>query len=373
MTKDELAAWAKDPRRQDTLPFGLYEPPAQKAIVGAALVVRGALYFKGGHTESVREALVHCYRRYIAAIGEYAKAFAKAAELEPPKNSPMRWFYAEGKKPIAFDKTVGFPELAKQVPSSAMLVSTTTSAEHKLATGFFDFSVFCLEDWQAELGFDVVAFTVPRRFLQICPGVFETLFEEFSASLPTVWGHAGYGVNLPPLDREDNEASEYFWARLYGPGIDVGDPMGYETIRLLDKIKTVDWLLVLGPDLVRRANGADNLMLPPDWFRKTPFKTVLGDSGLIIQAGVEPAVGIPMGKGKPPAPPAAYVVLNHALRQIVADKIDILQSGTINSTAPLLNTTVASEAWLRRFDVPDDQINAYWMALHETPKLSPSS
>lgn len=47
MTKDELATWANNPRRQDTLPFGLYEPLEQSAIVGAALAVRGALYFRG--------------------------------------------------------------------------------------------------------------------------------------------------------------------------------------------------------------------------------------------------------------------------------------------------------------------------------------
>ncbi|WP_181885485.1 hypothetical protein [Trinickia dinghuensis] len=44
-----------------------------------------------------------------------------------------------------------------------------------------------------------------------------------------------------------------------------------------------------------------------------------------------------------------------------------------NSTAPLLNTTVASETWLRRFNVPDDELSGYWVELHKTPKLPPSS
>jgi hypothetical protein len=79
-----------------------------------------------------------------------------------------------------------------------------------------------------------------------------------------------------------------------------------------------------------------------------------------------------MDKGIPPAPPAAYVLLNHSLRPIVADKIGILQRGTINSTAPLLNTTVASEAWLRRFNVPEDELNGYWVELHKAPRLPPS-
>lgn len=67
------------------------------------------------------------------------------------------------------------------------------------------------------------------------------------------------------------------------------------------------------------------------------------------------------------------MLLNHALCSIVAEKSDILQRGTINSTAPLLDTCVAAEAWLKRFNVPDDQINGYWAELHKTPKLSPAS
>ncbi|KUZ96513.1 hypothetical protein WI40_02300 [Burkholderia ubonensis] len=76
-----------------------------------------------------------------------------------------------------------------------------------------------------------------------------------------------------------------------------------------------------------------------------------------------------MGKGIPPEPPAAYVVLNQALRPIVADTIDILQRGTLNSPAPLLNTRVASEARLRRFDVSPEQLLAAQAALLETPRL----
>ncbi|WP_232448858.1 type VI immunity family protein, partial [Burkholderia ubonensis] len=224
---------------------------------------------------------------------------------------------------------------------------------------------FALTAEQGDRGLDAMVFTVPRRFLEMCPGTFEALFAEFAAAVPTIWGHAGIGVNLPPLDPEANEASENFWSRLYGPGVDVGDPMRTSIRDLVDKIKTVDWLTALDGDLVRRAGGADALMLPPDWFRKVP----LGQGGLLIQAGVDPVAGVPIGKGIPPAPPAAYVLLNHALRSIVADKSGILQRGTINSTAPLLNTTVASEAWLQRFNVPDDELPGYWVELRKTPKL----
>lgn len=371
MTKDELAAWANDPRRQDTLPFGLFEPPYQKGIVGAALVVRGVLYFKNGHSAPVRQTLAQCYDRYMAAIEAYEVALANVDGGEPPRTSPMRWFYAEGENPVAFEKSVGFPGIAKQLPSSAALVSSTTSADHKLAAGFYDFSVFCLEDWEADAGrsLDVMTFSVPRGFLQRCPGTFEKLFADFAGSLPTVHGHAGYAVNLPPMGREPNEASEYFWARLYGPGLDVGSPRRTCVRGLVDRIKTVDWLVAIDADLARRVGWPYDLTLPPDWFNKAP----LAEGRVVIQAGAEPQTGVSMGKGQSPRPPAAYVLLNHALRAIVADTIDSLQDGTIKSTAPLLSTTIASEAWLRRFNVPDDDINGYWVELHKTPKLPPSS
>ncbi|WP_186033240.1 type VI immunity family protein [Burkholderia gladioli] len=367
MTKDELAAWANDPKRRDTLPYGLFEPPYQKGIVGAALVVRGVLYFRNGYAEPTRRALVRCYDRYLEVITRYETALAEAEGRDPPKAGPMRWFYAEGEAPVAFDKSAGFSDLAKRVTSNAALVSTTTSADHKLAAGFYDFAVFCLEDWEAkfERSLDVMSFTVPRSFLQLAPGAFERLFAEFAEWLRPVHGHGGYAVNLPPMGREPNEASEYFWARQYGAGLDVGSPRRTCVRDLTDKLKTVDWLTVIDADLVRRAGGADEMVLPPDWYRKSAF----GDGSLLIQAGVEPQTGVSVGAGHPPEPPAAYVLLNRALRPIVADTIDSLQDGTVSSTAPLLSTTIASEAWLRRFNVPDDELPDYWVALHKTAKL----
>ncbi|CAJ9723744.1 gp30 [Burkholderia pseudomallei] len=212
---------------------------------------------------------------------------------------------------------------------------------------------------------DVIDFTVPRAFLEQRPGVFQALFAGFCEALPTVSGHAGFAVNVPPMGREPNEASEYFYARRYGPGIDVGDPMGVSTVDLVGKIKTVDWLVALDGDLVRTAGGAASLTLPPDWYVRQPLR----DGGLIIQAGAAPQSGVSAGPGKPPLPPPAYVLLDAALRPIIAETMDILQSGTLDSTAPMLNTTIATEAWLKRFDVPPDQMTEQWRELHKTPTV----
>ncbi len=100
----------------------------------------------------------------------------------------MHWFYEEGETPVAFHKARKFRSLALDQSGSAPVVSETTSADHKHAAGFFSFGVFCFEDWQADYALDMLKFSVPRGFLQLCPGIFERLFTEFVAALPTVWG-----------------------------------------------------------------------------------------------------------------------------------------------------------------------------------------
>ncbi|HKT96493.1 MAG TPA: DUF3396 domain-containing protein [Paraburkholderia sp.] len=368
MTNDQIEAWAKDPRRADTLPYGLYEPPHRKGITGAALVVRGVLYFRNGFTPEVRQALVRCFKQYSAVIDEYHHALEVAAGQPPSKTGALRWFYAEGEDPTEYDKAPGFEYLAQTVPANQTLAVAMTSGEHKLATGFYDFSVFALSDWKAERkrGLDGLFFTVPRAFLVQRPAVFQAMFNAFAEALPTVHGHAGLAVNVPPMGRRPNETSEYFYARRFGPGIDVGDPMRSNVRKLFTRIKTVDWLNALDADLVSEVSGASSLALPPDWFIRQP----LGNGGLLIQAGSAPESGISNGPGKPVAPPAAYVLLNQALSPIVADTLDTLQDGTLDSTAPLLNTVIATEGWLRRFNVPADQISAWWVELHKTPTVT---
>ncbi|MBI0326897.1 DUF3396 domain-containing protein [Burkholderia plantarii] len=368
MTDEEIAAWAKDPRRADTLPFGLFEPAYRKGITGAALVVRGVLYFRNGYTPTVRKALVQCFEQYAAMVDEYHHALEVAAGQKPSKEGPLRWFYTEGKQPMAYEKAPALERLATSTPGDTSLVATMTSADHKLATGFYEFSVFALGEWKAthNRGLDTLVFTVPRAFLEQRPGKFQALFVAMCEALPIVHGHAGYGVNLPPMELNANEASEYFYARRYGPGIDVGDPMGYSTVMLEEAIKTVDWIVALDATLVRAAGGADSLTLPPDWYVRQP----LGDGGLIIQAGAAPQSGVSAGPGKPPLPPPAYVLLDAALRPIIAEKMDILQSGTLDSTAPLLDTTIATEAWLKRFALPPDQVTEQWRELHKTPTVN---
>src|ERR1700743_2397019 len=115
MTDDQVKAWVADPRRADTFPFGVYEPAYRKGITGAALVVRGGVYFWNGPTPKVREARVKCYQQYEAAITEYHHALEVAAGRKPSNDGPLRWFYTEGRQPMAFDKA---PAVANTISST---------------------------------------------------------------------------------------------------------------------------------------------------------------------------------------------------------------------------------------------------------------
>ncbi|HHV7519109.1 TPA: DUF3396 domain-containing protein [Burkholderia orbicola] len=98
-------------------------------------------------------------------------------------------------------------------------------------------------------------------------GVFEALFDAFANNLPAAHGHDDQAVKVPPMGRRPNEASEYFYVRRFGPGIDVGDPIHSTICQLDTKIKPVDWLNALDGNLVHAVSGASSPILRPDWPR----------------------------------------------------------------------------------------------------------
>lgn len=50
---------------------------------------------------------------------------------------------------MPIDKAPRLDTLATTVPTDEALVAQMTSADHKLATGFYDFGVFTVADWKA--------------------------------------------------------------------------------------------------------------------------------------------------------------------------------------------------------------------------------
>ncbi|WP_144108117.1 type VI immunity family protein [Paraburkholderia sp. BCC1886] len=356
---NELEQWAKDPSKAGTLPYAAFEPKHPHDGVGAALVVRAALYFKGGFTTDKREALAWALDAYIK-LASVAGGEGK---------SPLRWLWFNGKPAIPVGNAPTLSSLAKSVGDNEGFDAIYVGGDTAREASFYEFKTFCLERFQAELGtrgLDVLEFSLPFPFVRSNPEPSVKLFHDSAAALDAVHGHAGLAVNLSPTGRTENESSEYFMAQQLGPGLDVGDPIAMKVRKLTDRIKTTDWLTLINGEMVNRVGQIATLQseLPKAWFSLEPCA-----QGLLIRAGVAPQAGVPRGDGQPVAPPPAYIVLNSALREILTNSVSSLQRGTVNGDAPVYNTTPSSDAWLRRFDVsPDDLLQAK-AAILDTPKL----
>ncbi len=343
------------------MPFAILEPRYPHDGIGAALVVRASLYFKGGYTRDKRDALAWVFDRYVE-IARQASA--------PNTDHPLRWLWFNGKKALPLAKAPALSALASSVGANEGFDATFVGGETARDASFYEFTTFCLEQFQAELGtrgLDVLVFTFPAPFVRTNPTPFIRLFRDAAAAVDAIHGHAGLAVNLSPTSRTENESSEYLMAQQLGPGVDVGSPIAMKVRDLTDRIKTVDWLTLIDKPMLAKVGGIATLQsaLPTDWYDLTPCA-----QGLLIRAGTIPEAGVQGATGAL-APPPAYVVVNAALRAIVADTVSILQRGTANGDAPVYNTQTSSNAWLRRFDVSENELLNAKAAVLDTPKLPP--
>lgn len=357
---NEFEKWAQDPAKAGTLPYAVFEPKYPHKGVGAALVVRAALYFEGGYTENKRKALAAVFDAYL-----------KVAKLARGNGDecPVKWLWFNGKKALPIAKAPSLWTLAKGVGENEGFDAIYVGGETPKEASFYEFTTFCLERFQAEMGtrgLDVLVFTLPVPFVRSNPDLFVQLVRESAAALDALHGHAGLAVNLSPSGRPENESSEYFMAHQIGPGVDIGSPLAMKVRKLTDRIKTVDWLTLISGTMLTRVGGVGALQseLPRDWFHLEAC-----GHGLLIRAGVTPQAGVSHEPDRRVAPPPAYVVLNAALADILADSVSSLQRGTVNGDAPVYGSASESDAWLRRYSVsPDDLLHAKADVL-TTPRL----
>ena len=347
--------WAKTNQGKALVPNGLLEPRYSHDGIGAAFVVRAALYFERAFDPTTRAALVECFDEFAAS------ADGKLTFL---------WHNDKAAQPFEQAKPMGVTAAA--LKSDDRFDFDYVSGERSSDAGLWEFSVAGLRQWQEKMGsrgVNSLAFSWPVVAVQENPDAFAKLFYNAAHRLSALHGQAGFAVNLSPTAPHENEATEH-WISQIMPGLDVGSP-GSTTVRSLKgKIKTVNWLTAIGKPLLDAIGGVSALRseLPPDWF-------AIGDygAGVVIRAGVMPESGASESEDKPSFLPPAYVVLDNALRPIRAGSLDSLQRGTVNAGAPVYNTKASTEAWLRRFEVSDDQLLAAKAAVLDTPRLAASN
>lgn len=354
MADQKYIEWAKAHQASALIKGGLLEPKSEHDYIGAAMVVRGVLFFPDAAEPAVRDEIAQCFDEYSKIASEN-----------------LKWLWGNGKAAVTLKNGKLEPSAFRTSGKDGSLGVYVTSGEKAADASFWEFYVLGLSPADEALpqnGTSVLTFSMPVLYVAENPTAFQQLFVDFARRLKVSSGYAGYAVNLSFPEPEANTPTEYWLSTLF-TGLDVGDPLSNAT-HLRDKIKTVGWLTAINKDMLDKVGGVTALrnLLPPNWFT---FYDING--GVVIQAGPQPESGSSVDENGPPVLPANYVLVNRALRDIRVETVWRLQRGLGGTKAPLYNNTPASDRWLRRFDVPDDQLLHYQAVLLTLPELTADS
>ncbi|WP_321959289.1 type VI immunity family protein [Burkholderia cenocepacia] len=352
MTDQALIDWAKAAQTHALIKSEFLDPDGEHDYIGAALVVRAALFFPDGYRPDVRAAIAECLRDYAAFAGDR-----------------LKWIAQDGRKPVKVKDGKIDESVLTKVPADQAATAYISSGETAKDAGLWEFRAFALPQWMETPtgGASTLTFSVPVPFIVTNPTAFQKLFVDCARRLRVYSGYAGYATNLSLTKRDENEPTEY-WLSRRNLALDAGDPM-IGAMHLREKIKTVGWLTAIDKQMVEKVGGISTLRneLPPDWFALYDV-----NGGLVIQAGPAPLPGDSSdgaGKGQPVAP-ASYVVLNAALKGVRAVTVSRLQRGVWGGPAPCYDTVPESDEWLRRFDVDEPELLLQKARLLKLPQLT---
>jgi hypothetical protein len=200
-------------------------------------------------------------------------------------------------------------------------------------------------------------FSVPILFLEEYPGTFQELFVDCARRLHAVHGYGGHSLVLSAVRYDENQAFETFLTSKLR-GLDAGNLVAGAANAHLG-IKTVGWLTAINREYLEKVSGESTVRseFPIDWFRLLDY-----DEGVVIQAGPQPEAA------PTDAPLPARMVLPDLLLQPIRTPQVRLHYASAESELRLIGR--AAEAWLKRFDVPLDEILAYKERQLAEPKLA---
>ncbi|RBH85371.1 hypothetical protein BRL93_24100, partial [Xanthomonas oryzae pv. oryzae] len=314
------------------LPGGLLMRSGPRDYVGTVLAITGSLYYKGGYTTPVREAICACFDQYVATIGD-----------------ELRWLIKDETKPVQFKRAKPLRDwLLKLDPDDSAIFGYTAGNKPEDASAY-EFYSANLRGWQEQRGWGLnfLRFSVPLKFIVERPSSFQNLFVEFARRLNAEHGHGGHGFVLSLLGYSDAPTEAYMSQKLRGA--DVGKATFFPEA-LLDGIKTISWLTAINHSMLQQLDGGTGLdalrnELPGNWFAYYDY-----GAGTVIQAGPVPEIASvdddPM--------PATYVLVNHLLKRFRSTTLKDFHGATMGGE-PFLGV-VGTAQWLRRFDIPDEDL-----------------
>lgn len=321
---------------------------------GAVIAIRATLYFNGGWLPEVREAVCQCFDQYQAIATDHLTWLWRE---EPP----------EGPDKFAYRDAPSMRTMVAKLRPNDLLSFGYTGGEKPHDASPWLFHVLGQRAWKANMGrkLGALEFSVPLLFHEEHPTVLPRLFLDFAERLKA-HGHAGYALNLSMVREDENQPMEAFMAENI-PGLDAGDNLLLALANdgdIARHIKTVSWLTAIDQDMLQQVGGLPALQakLPADAFAFYDY-----GHGVAIQAGPYPSAAGADGDLKPPL----YVLPNMALQKIRCTSVGDLHGGSHDGEPRL--TGWSADQWLKRFDVPEEELSLYLAKLADEPKLTPET
>ena len=333
------------------IPGNLLMKGGPQDYIGAAFCVRASLYFKGAHTQPVREELCKCFDAFCKLAGD---SLTWLWREEPP----------EGPGLIPYSKVRPLSDMMDSMDEYDHLSFYYISGVTPHDASPWLFSIFGKRGWQAKMGNDlsVIEFSVPVVFLEQHRTAFIDLFVSSAQALKAEQGYAGYAFNLSVTRPDRNEPTEAFMSERM-PGLDVGNAalLANRPQFKSAKIKTVSWLTVLHASRLVQLGNLDHFQrnLPSSHFAIYDYQV-----GYIIQAGAGPAL---VGDTEHPVP-AAYALLNHLIQDVRYDSVGSLHCGSHDGEMRL--TGWSADQWLKRLDTRPSELAATKNRLAAEPPLT---
>ncbi|MFJ1301871.1 type VI immunity family protein [Pseudomonadota bacterium AL_CKDN230030165-1A_HGKHYDSX7] len=348
MSAEDYAAALRETAQAQQFPGAMLMSKGPRDYVGAVIAITGTLFFSDGHTWERREAIAQCFDEYRKLA---ADKFTWLWRSEPPSGPPC----------MPYAKAPAVRDLLKALDADEAIDLHYTSGVKRPDAGPYSFYVNAAPDWTAKKGIqlDVLRFSLPLADVIENPKAFQALFVTCADRLEAHHGHGGFGFVLSPSEWNSDQPTEAFVSE-QARGVDVGSP-SFSAARLKpNRFKTVSWLTAINLDMLTEVGGLATLRseLPPDWYAFYDYGT-----GIVIQAGNEPDIAAVALDGQPPQ----YVLTNAALKTVRSEDFWLHLAASAAGEPRL--TGLKGEAWIQRFDVPDDALLDVKARLLDTPKL----
>jgi hypothetical protein len=333
------------------IPGGLLTRKGQQDYVGSVPAITGMLFFKDAHLPEVRDAICACFEEYEAIAKEHLTWLWRD---EPP----------EGPDKYAYAKAPPMRKMMQRMKENDGVGFYYTSGEKPHGAGEWEFQVNGWRAWEAKMpryGACHLRFSLPLLYVEEHPTAFQAMFVGFARRLKALHGYGGYSLVLSAVRSSDNEPFEaYMSDKLFG--LDIGQPM-YAADKAFTGIKTVSWLTAINYEMVKQLDGLSAIRseLPMNWFALYDY-----GEGIVIQAGPKPEAA-PTDTPKP----ALLVLPDMLLKDVRMPEIEALHHNSKDGEPRI--TGWLAEQWLKRLDVPEDELLEYKAKLLKEPKLTKES